>query len=48
MMAQLKEDLLLEKEQALQNERKHYEQILTRERQLKIEEIKDDQVIVSS
>lgn len=44
-MAQLKEDLLLEKEQAIQEERRQCEQKLN---QLKNEEKKDDQVIVSS
>lgn len=48
MMAQLKEDLLLEKEQAIQEERKQCEQKLAQERQLKCDEKKDDQVIVSS
>lgn len=48
MMAQLKEDLLLEKEQAIQTERKQCEQKLARERQLKYDETKDDQVIISS
>lgn len=47
-MAQLKEDLLLEKELAIQEERKHYEQKLIRERQLKDDEKKDDLVIVAS
>lgn len=45
IMAQLKEDLLLEKEQAIQEERRQCEQKLN---QLKNEEKKDDQVIVSS
>jgi len=48
MMAQLKEDLLLEKEQAIQEERKQCEQKIALERQLKCDEKKDDQVIVSS
>lgn len=48
MMAQLKEDLLLEKEQAIQEERKQCEQKLVQERQVKYDEKKDDQVIVSS
>lgn len=48
MMAQLKEDLLLEKEQAIQEERKQCEQKLAQERQVKCDEKKDDQVIVSS
>lgn len=48
MMAQLKEDLLLEKEQAIQEERKQCEQKIAQERQLKCDEKKDDQVIVSS
>jgi len=47
-MAQLKEDLLLEKEQAIQEERKQCEQKLAQERQVKCDEKKDDQVIVSS
>jgi len=47
-MAQLKEDLLLEKEQAIQEERKQCEQKLVQERQVKYDEKKDDQVIVSS
>lgn len=45
MMAQLKEDLLLEKEQAIQEERKQCEQKLAQERQVKCDEKKDDQVI---
>lgn len=48
MMAQLKEDCLLEKERAIQEERKLCEQKIARERQLKCDEKKDDQVIVSS
>lgn len=48
MMAQLKEDLLLEKEQAIQEERRQCEQRIVRELQLKYDEKKDDQVIVSS
>lgn len=48
MMAQLKEDSLLEKERAIQEERKLFEQKLARERQLKYDDKKDDQVIVSS
>jgi len=48
MMAQLKEDLLLEKEQAIQEERKQCEQKIAQERQLKCDEKNDDQVIVSS
>lgn len=48
MMAQLKEDLLLEKEQAIQEERKQCEQKLAQERQVKCDEKRDDQVIVSS
>lgn len=47
LMAQLKEDLLLEKEQAIQRERKLCEQKLILERQLKLDEKKDEQVIVS-
>lgn len=47
MMAQLKEDLLMEKEQAILNERYLCEQKLARERQLKYDEKKDD-LIVSS
>jgi len=47
-MAQLKEDLLLEKEQAIQEERKQCEKKLAQERQVKCDEKKDDQVIVSS
>lgn len=46
LMAQLKEDLLLEKELAIQEERKHYEQKINRERQLKDDEKKDDLVII--
>lgn len=47
-MAQLKEDMLIEKEKAIQLERNHFEQILTNERQLKFDELKDDQVVVSN
>lgn len=47
MMAQLKEDLLMEKEQAILNERYLCEQKLARERQLKYDDKKDD-LIVSS
>ncbi|XP_025419378.1 RB1-inducible coiled-coil protein 1 isoform X2 [Sipha flava] len=43
MMAQLKEDCLLEKERAIQEERKLCEQKIARERQLKYDEKKDDQ-----
>lgn len=38
---------MLQKEQAIQDERKQCEQRLTRERQLKYEDKKDDNVIVS-
>lgn len=48
LMAQLKEDLLLEKELAIQEERKHYEQKIIRDRQLKEDEKKDDLVIISN
>lgn len=48
LMAQLKEDMLIEKEKAIQLERNHFEQILTNERQLKFDELKDDQVVVSN
>lgn len=43
-MAQLKEDMLLDKEKAIQIERDHYEQLLLRERQIKCDEPKDVQV----
>lgn len=44
MMAQLKEDMLLDKEKAIQIERDHYEQLLLKERQSKLDEPKDAQV----
>lgn len=49
MMCQLKEDLLLEKEQSIQEILKKCEKQITRERQLKCDGgLKDEQVIVSS
>lgn len=45
MIAQLKEDFLLEKEQAIQRERNLCEQKLARERQLKYDEKKDNLIV---
>lgn len=49
MMSQLKEDLLLEKEQSIQEILKKFEKQITNERQIKYDDVlKDEQVIVSS
>jgi len=45
MMAQLREDLLLQNEQAIMIQRKQFEQKKTYERQIKSDEKIDDQVI---